>query len=137
VPAAVDHEDERRLLDGRRVLIVDDDEDICEMLAAFMAENGATVEVALGGVQGLEVLAASGGSFDAIVLDLMMPVVTGWDVWDWLQTTPAGRRIPVVIYTASGLQQGAVAHARVLNKVSTTDEIVAAVREAIETWPHR
>ena len=61
-----------------RVLIVDDDEPIRVMLSAIIKQNGFTVETARDGKEAIEKLKT--GSYQAVLLDLMMPHVNGYDV---------------------------------------------------------
>ena len=74
---SVDEDDVAPPLVGLRVLIVDDDEDAMEMLAAFLSQSGAEVAKGASSVGGLKEL--SGGEFDVIVSDIAMPVEDGYD----------------------------------------------------------
>jgi CheY-like chemotaxis protein len=62
-----------------RVLVVEDHKDSREMLEELLSEEGFTVETAVNGLQALERL-LSGPRPDVVLLDLMMPVMTGWDL---------------------------------------------------------
>jgi CheY-like chemotaxis protein len=59
-------------------LIVDDDEPIRVMLSAIVKQNGFTVDTARDGREAIEKLKS--GSYNVILLDLMMPKVNGYDV---------------------------------------------------------
>ncbi len=61
-----------------RALIVDDDEPIRVMLAAIVSQQGFAVETARDGGEAIEKL--KNGTFNVILLDLMMPRVNGYDV---------------------------------------------------------
>jgi two-component system OmpR family response regulator len=61
-----------------RVLCVDDDTRLYELLASYLAQNGVTLVHAADGTKGLAALAA--GVFDAVLLDLMMPGMDGVEV---------------------------------------------------------
>jgi signal transduction histidine kinase/CheY-like chemotaxis protein len=84
-----------------RVLIVDDDHRAVELLATYL--QGANYEVlrAHGGKEGIEV--ARRELPDLIVLDLMMPEVSGFDVVEMLKDSPRTAVIPVVVVTAKTL----------------------------------
>lgn len=125
--------EEQPPLAGLAVLLVDDDADIREVLGLALADLGATVRLAEDGARAIEVL-QGGLKPDAIILDLMMPVMNGWSVWDWLQSSLATQRIPVVVLTASGLRQGAVGHARILSKGMGPDALASAIQETIAGW---
>ena len=61
-----------------RALIVDDDEPIRVMLASIARQNGFTVDTARDGAEAIEKLKK--GTYDVVLLDLMMPRVNGYDV---------------------------------------------------------
>lgn len=111
-----------------RVLLVDDEDDLRELVTEMLSNIGFEVQTAVHGAMALEVLQA-GPTPQVIILDLNMPVMNGWDVWDWLQQSPFAH-VPVVIYTATGLTNGAISTARVVSK-SKPDELVSAVRSLL------
>lgn len=78
--------------DGLRVLVVDDEAGLREMMAEALVGQGARVETAPGGREALEVLARFAA--DVLVLDVRMPGVSGLDLWTRIsRTNPAlGRR---------------------------------------------
>lgn len=80
-----------------RVLCIDDDTRLYELLASYMAQNGVTVTHAADGPRGLAALAA--GAFDAVLLDLMMPGMDGVEVCRRIR---AASRIPIIMLTAKG-----------------------------------
>ena len=87
----------------RRVLIVDDDPSIRRLLVAFMRCKGFQLLEARNGRDALAVMRA--GEADLVVMDLMMPEVSGWDVLRQREKEPALRRIPLVVITASDIRQ--------------------------------
>lgn len=78
-----------------KVLLIDDDEVLTEMLGEHLVEAGYAVESANDGAQGVERAKFEGP--DLIVLDVMMPEMDGWTV---LQSLPAVKRPPVIMLTA-------------------------------------
>ena len=80
-----------------RVLLIDDDVRLHELLASYLEQNGATVTVAPDGRKGLAAL--EGGTFDAVLLDLMMPGLDGIEVCKRIR---AKSNIPIVMLTAKG-----------------------------------
>jgi two-component system chemotaxis response regulator CheY len=110
------------------ILVVDDDEDVREIVSLLLSEEGFEVVTAHNGAVALEQL-ESGAKPNAIILDLMMPVMNGWEFWDRTQVGPHGN-IPIIVLTATGLTQGAVGHARVLPKPVGPNELLAAVQTA-------
>jgi CheY-like chemotaxis protein len=85
----------------RRVLVVDDDPSICSALTEVLEEEGFEVASATNGRAALDQL-RTGPAPSAIVLDLMMPVMDGWDFRHIQLQDPGLRDIPVVIVTAAG-----------------------------------
>lgn len=86
------------LLQGLRLLIVDDEEDFASTLARRLELRGMRVTCAPGGREGLDALAASPP--DLLLLDMRMPGMSGVEVLAALRegrATPASRFLPVII----------------------------------------
>jgi len=81
-----------------RVLLIDDDVRLAELLEGYLTPQGVALVHAGGGQAGLAALA--GGGFDAVLLDVMMPGMDGLAVLRKLRD--AGHRIPVLMLTARG-----------------------------------
>ena len=81
-----------------RVLIVDDDRELCELVAELLGEEGFRVEVANRGEQGLE--RALSGEHSLVVLDVMMPGMNGFEVLRRLRAQ--GSDVHVMMLTARG-----------------------------------
>lgn len=86
-----------------KVLIIDDDPKSVELLGTFIASEGYEILKAYGGKDGID------KTFlwkpDLIILDLMMPEVSGFDVVEKLKTTPETNSIPIIVVTAKDLTQ--------------------------------
>ncbi len=82
----------------RRVMIIEDDPDMIELLSVILRRGGYTPVPALGGVEGLRLLRANGA--DLILLDLMMDDLNGWKVLDAVKADEGMRQIPVLIISA-------------------------------------
>jgi DNA-binding response OmpR family regulator len=80
-----------------RVLIVDDDARLFELLESYLGPNGVRSVHAPNGKRGLQELAAS--AFDAVLLDVMMPELDGLSV---LKKIREKSRVPVIMLTAKG-----------------------------------
>jgi CheY-like chemotaxis protein len=83
------------------VLLVEDDAAIAGSLAEALEEEGLHVATAANGREALQIL-RNGLRPSAIVLDLMMPVMDGWDFRGEQLRDPALKDIPVVVITATG-----------------------------------
>jgi CheY-like chemotaxis protein len=84
------------------VMIVEDDHDTREMLGRFLELEGFEVRTAANGELALEALREQGRAPSVILLDLMMPVMNGWQFREKQARDPRFSRIPVVVVTAAG-----------------------------------
>lgn len=82
---------------ANRILLADDDVELCEMLVEYLERDGFVVELAHDGATALT--KARSGNHDLVVLDIMMPEMTGLDV---LRELREDSLIPVLILTARG-----------------------------------
>jgi len=82
-----------------RVLLIDDDARLAELLLGYLAQNDVTLVHARDGQAGLRALA--GDAFDAVLLDVMMPGIDGLEVLRRIRAG-AGGKIPVLMLTARG-----------------------------------
>jgi CheY-like chemotaxis protein len=81
------------------VLVVDDDQAIREVIAEVLRDEGYDVICAENGVQAMRELQKDRQP-DIVLLDLMMPVMSGWEVLEQLQQDTSLSRIPVVVVSA-------------------------------------
>ncbi|HVG30254.1 MAG TPA: response regulator transcription factor [Pyrinomonadaceae bacterium] len=120
-----------------RLLIIDDDRELCELLAELLGEEGFDAEVANESERGLA--RASSGEHSLVVLDVMMPGVNGFEVLRRLRA--AGSRTPVLMLTARGddvdrivgLEIGADDY---LPKPFNPRELVARIRAILRRTQH-
>jgi CheY-like chemotaxis protein len=87
--------------DRRSVVIIEDDPDIRESLAEVLNESGYAPVLAANGKEALEKL-SQGPRPAAILLDLMMPVMDGWQFRAAQRAAAELREIPVVVVSADG-----------------------------------
>jgi CheY-like chemotaxis protein len=85
------------LLEGYRILVIDDEEDICTFISTLLEDNGAAVLQATSGQEGLEL--ARKEKPNLITLDLNMPGMDGGEVFEMMRKDPALKDIPVCIVT--------------------------------------
>jgi two-component system response regulator CpxR len=81
------------------VLVVDDDEAIRQVISEVLRDEGYDVVCAENGLQALSELQRERPP-DLVLLDLMMPVMSGWEVLEQLQASDELSRIPVVVVSA-------------------------------------
>jgi two-component system alkaline phosphatase synthesis response regulator PhoP len=84
----------------KRILVVDDEEDILELVRYNLAKEGYHVTGAITGEDALK--KAGGEAFDLIVLDLMLPGIDGLEVTKKLKSNRATEQVPIVMLSAKG-----------------------------------
>lgn len=97
------------------ILVVDDDESIRETLQMALELENYSTALAADGAEALSWLQEH-PSPRLILLDLMMPVMDGWQLFDRLRQDERLARIPVVVITAFGRDLGSVGQLPVLKK---------------------
>lgn len=80
-----------------KILIIDDDEELCELVSEYLAVEGFEVESFNDGESGLK--RALSGEYDIVILDVMLPKMNGFDVLRSLRTAST---LPVIMLTARG-----------------------------------
>lgn len=80
-----------------KILVIDDDRELCELLRDYLGAEGFTVEAAHDGEEGAQ--RALEGPWGLIVLDVMLPKLNGFDV---LRRIRSGNETPVLMLTARG-----------------------------------
>jgi len=111
------------------VLIVEDDLDTREMLGRFLELEGYNVETAENGKRALERLGSGVGAC-VILLDLMMPVMDGWQFRQEQIRDAALADIPVIVVSAAGRERLEKIHANAyLSKPVDLDELLGCVTQ--------
>lgn len=99
--ASLDNLKKTLKVEALKVLVVDDEPNVVEMIAAIIEPDGYGAIRAYGGQEGID--KAISEHPDVLVLDLMMPVVSGFDVISTLKADPGTKDIPIIICTAKEL----------------------------------
>src|SRR5512132_1511316 len=118
-----------------RILIVDDDEDILLIVQTILANAGYSVTVARNGREGVDL--ALELKPDLILLDVMMPELSGWEVGTTLKNAPETRQVPIAMMTVkseirdliTGMQVGADDY---ITKPFTRRKLLSTVRKLLE-----
>ena len=121
---------------AKRILVVDDDENILNLEKTILEQKGFSVTTADGGAEALKVLADQ--SFDLILLDVMMPEVDGFTVCRKIKEEPRLKDIPVIFLTAKGggeaLAEGFESGAGMyINKPFTANKLLTIVNTMLES----
>jgi len=115
------------------ILLVDDDPDIRSAVKEFLHHEGFTVVPAPNGADALNTL-RTGFRPNVIVLDIMMPVMDGWDFRAAQLADPSLRDIPVIVISASGFGRDTLRSQlrtfEVVSKPIELDDFLKAVRQA-------
>jgi CheY-like chemotaxis protein len=113
---------------SRAILIVDDDEGIREVLAESLELEGYRVQVCVNGADALARL-RDGARPDLILLDLMMPVMDGWQFRREQLADARLAQIPVVVITAAGTLREQIDARHVLRKPFDLVDLLRVVSE--------
>jgi len=119
---------------AQKVLVIDDEETLRNLVAKLLEMEGYTVLVASSGDEGLGLARKEG--CDLVLLDLLMPGRDGWSVLAEMKGDPGLRDIPVVLWTASPSQFGgnkarAMGASDYLLKPVRAGELIARLRAAL------
>ena len=119
---------------GKRILIVDDEPNIVVSLEFLMRREGFEVEVAGDGQAALE--AVEQRTPDLVLLDIMLPTISGFDVCTRLRGDPRFRGLKIVMLTAKGREadqaRGTALGADLyVTKPFSTKDLVAHVRQLL------
>jgi DNA-binding response OmpR family regulator len=120
---------------AKRILVVDDDENILSLERTILEQKGFDVTTAAGGNEALELLGKE--EFDLVLLDVMMPEVDGFTVCRRIKEEPRTREIPVIFLTAKGggealaegFESGAIMY---INKPFTANKLLTIVNTMLE-----
>ena len=94
---------EQETTEGASILVVDDDVRLCQLIAEFFSGTGYAIQSVHDGPTGLA--RALDGSFNLILLDVMLPALDGFELLTQLRRRSA---VPVIMLTARGAQQDRV-----------------------------
>ena len=82
----------------KRILCIEDEPEMIDLIRLILGRRGFEVTGASGGKAGLDAVRAERP--DLVLLDLMMPDMDGWEVYQQMKADESTRRIPVIVVTA-------------------------------------
>lgn len=128
-PPANEEED-----DGIRIAYVDDDMELTRLVSTALEEEGWDVVVANDGEAGLEMILVE--QPDLIILDVMMPGLTGWEICKYVRSKPDWSNTPILMLTGIGERMNALTAPlygadAYLDKPFDIDDVVETVRQLL------
>lgn len=124
-------------LDGKKILLVEDDNFLSELLIKKLMDNQAVVNRAADGEEALGILKAN-PRFDLILLDLMLPKVGGFEIMEAINADPKLKGTPIIILSNLGqkndVERGVALGAKkfLVKAILSLDEIIDAAAEIIK-----
>lgn len=122
---------------NKRILLVEDDNFLSELLSKKLVENGATISRAANGEEAIDIV-KSNPKFDLILLDLMLPKIGGFEVMEAINADEKTKGAPIIILSNLGqkndVEKGVSLGAKkfLVKAILSLDEIVDAASEIIK-----
>ena len=82
----------------KRILCIEDEPEMIDLIRLILSRRGFDVQGAAGGVEGIKLVRET--LPDLVLLDLMMPDMDGWEVYQQMKADDSMRNIPVIVVTA-------------------------------------
>ena len=127
-------------MDKKRILIVDDEQDLCDILLYNLRGAGFQAEAAYSGESAWDIIinckSSNSKCFDLLILDVMMPGISGFELAERLKSEPATSKLPIIFLTAKdteddtlqGFELGADDY---VTKPFSVREVVARVKAVL------
>ena len=109
-----------------KVLVVDDEEDIRDSLEEFFLDEGFNVASAADGADALEQLKTGNEPPCVVILDLLMPMVSGNEVYESMRQDPRLSKVPVIVSTSDPSR--APSGPPIMRKPINLDQLLHVVR---------
>lgn len=97
--------DEERVFKGKTILIVDDDMRNVFAISKIIQQRGMIVEKAVNGLKALEILEKKGNEIDLVLMDIMMPVMDGYEAMTEIRKNKKYNSLPVLALTAKAMKE--------------------------------
>ncbi len=120
---------------SQTILVVDDNVDVVIIVQTILEANGYEVRVAYGGAAALAQLAEH--KPDLMILDIMMPEMSGLEVLEQMREIPSSAQIPVILLTAKGDDEDVLSGYRFganyyMPKPFTSEQLLYGIRLVLE-----
>lgn len=113
-----------------RILLVDDNADLSDLLKEFLVHSGHEVVQAASGAEALAAL-DGGKKADLVLLDQFMPGMSGAEVFQKLQADPANQELPVIFLSGTAELPPAGPRVRALRKPFDPPQILKLIKELL------
>ncbi|MDE7179215.1 MAG: response regulator transcription factor [Lachnospiraceae bacterium] len=119
-----------------KVLIIDDDKELCALMKKCVEEENLTAVVTNGGIEGLRLVEENNDTYSLVILDIMMPDLDGFQVLQKIRQT---NNVPVLMLTAKSGEEDKVLGLRMgaddyLTKPFSLNELMARVNSLIRRY---
>jgi CheY-like chemotaxis protein len=92
-------------IQGARILLVEDNEINQEVAKELLEQEGLKVSVVSDGLAAVRIIEAGRGTFDAVLMDVQMPIMDGFQATKILRNNPENRSLPIIAMTANAMTQ--------------------------------
>lgn len=122
----------------QEILCIDDENGVVELVELIMQREGIAVRGASSGQEGLSLMRQKAPS--AVLLDIMMPDMDGWEVFKQIKADPTLKDIPIIIVTARDMPlEEIIARERAgvddyITKPFTPARLRESVKKALSGW---
>lgn len=116
------------------ILVVDDEDYVADMIATGLRLEGYDVQVAYNGRQGLEL--ARGARFALVIIDLMMPYISGEQLAAQLRDQPHLARVPIILISAGARPQRLLPGIAFIPKPFELDRMLALADRQLRSGAH-
>jgi len=86
-----------------RILIIEDEKELANIYRLRLEKEGYEVEIAHNGAWGLKL--AKSGNFDLILMDMVMPVINGYEALQIIKNNPKSKDIPIIVFSNSAQEE--------------------------------
>jgi DNA-binding response OmpR family regulator len=123
----------------KKIVYVEDELEMIDLVKLILSRKGYEVIGAAGGREGLDIIQEMVP--DLVLLDLMMPDIEGWDVYQQIRANDATKHIPVIVVTAKAQNIDKVLGLHIakvndyISKPFSPQDLVASVEKVLEVEP--
>lgn len=123
-----------------KILVVDDEPDIAELVSYNLKKEGFEVETALDGEESLKKINAN--TYNLIVLDLMLPGIQGMELCKLIRNNPKTKKLPIIMLTAKGEELDRVLGLEIgaddyMTKPFSPRELAARIKAVLRRAPEK